>query len=125
MNIQAISQRTGMSAHTLRYYEKINLLLHIQRDSKGHRDYSEKDVIWIEFIKRLKATNMPLEEIRLFAKLRSRGDVTINERLDILENHRLRVQRQLENLKQHLKKIEEKIQLCQKGGALQPFEKMA
>ncbi len=116
MNIKKISQLTGLSAHTLRFYEKIGLLLNIERDSKGHRDYSEKDRIWIEFIKRLKATNMPLDEIKRFAELRSRGDVTINERLKILEEHQARVQEQMDNLLIHQKKIKEKFELCKKGG---------
>lgn len=84
MDIKTISKITGLSAHTLRYYEKIGLLLNIERDSKGYRDYSEKDVVWIEFIKRLKATNMPLNEIKKFAVLRSKGDSTIQNRLKIL-----------------------------------------
>ena len=81
MDIKTISKITGLSAHTLRYYEKIGLLLNIERDSKGYRDYSEKDVVWIEFIKRLKATNMPLNEIKKFAVLRSKGDSTIQNRV--------------------------------------------
>ena len=91
MHIKAVAARTGLSVHTLRYYEKIGLLLAIQRDARGHRDYSAQDLIWIEFIKRLKATNMPLNEIRRFARLRVKGDSTIDERVKILENHESRV----------------------------------
>ena len=118
MNIQTVSRLTGLSAHTLRYYEKINLLLNIHRDSKGYRDYDEKDLIWIEFIKRLKATNMPLKEIKTFAFLRSKGDSTINDRLRILQNHQKRVERQMSDLLIHQEKIKEKIELCKKGGEL-------
>lgn len=118
MNIQTVSRHTGLSAHTLRYYEKIGLLLNIGRDSKGYRDYSEKDLIWIAFIKRLKATNMPLREIKRFARLRTRGDGTIDERLQILENHQQRVERQMSELRVHQEKIREKIALCRQGGEL-------
>ncbi len=123
MKIKRISQLTGLSAHTLRYYEKIGLLLNIERDSKGYRDYSEKDLVWIEFIKRLKATNMPLNEIKRFAEFRSKGDSTINDRLKILENHQSRVNEQMDNLSIHQKKIKEKIELCKKGGELKAPEK--
>jgi DNA-binding transcriptional MerR regulator len=116
MNIQTVSKLTGLSAHTLRYYEKIDLLLNITRDSKGYRVYTENDLIWIEFIKRLKATNMPLKEIKKFALLRSKGDRTINDRLEILRNHQERVKRQMSDLLIHQKKIKEKIVLCKKGG---------
>jgi DNA-binding transcriptional MerR regulator len=123
MNIQAVSKLTGLSAHTLRYYEKIDLLLNIERDSKGYRDYSERDLVWIEFIKRLKATNMPLNEIKKFALLRSKGDSTINDRLEILQNHQSRVKRQMNDLLIHQKKIKEKIEICRKGGELKTPEK--
>lgn len=123
MDIKTISKITGLSAHTLRYYEKIGLLLNIERDSKGYRDYSEKDVVWIEFIKRLKATNMPLNEIKKFAVLRSKGDSTIQNRLKILEIHQSRVKKQMENLLIHQEKIREKIEFCKKGGEIKVPEK--
>lgn len=125
MIIKKISQLTGLSAHTLRFYEKIGLLLNIERDAKGHRDYSEKDRVWIEFIKRLKATNMPLDEIKRFAELRSRGDGTIDERLKILENHEVRVREQMNNLLTHQRKIKEKIELCKRGGEIKAPEESA
>ena len=119
MNIGTICERTKLSAHTLRYYEKIGLLVDVRRDSKGHRCYSEQDIIWIEFIKRLKATNMPLNEIRRFARLRARGDATIDERVKLLERHEARVVEQMETLRYHRRKIKEKIALCKRGGPLQ------
>ena len=119
MTINTIAKRTGLSAHTLRYYEKIGLLVNIRRDSKGHRQYGESDMVWIEFIKRLKATSMPLKEMKRFADLRSRGDATIDDRLTILENHWELVDAQVEALKIHRQKIIEKMELCKKGGALQ------
>jgi len=123
MNIKKISQLTELSSHTLRYYEKIGLLLNIKRDSKGHRDYSAKDVVWIEFIKRLKATNMPLNKIKIFANLRFKGNSTIDDRLKILENHQVRVNEQMNNLLIHQEKIKDKIELCKKGGEIKSPEK--
>ena len=106
------------SAHTLRYYEKMGLLLHIQRDARGYRDYAEKDLVWIGMIKRLKATDMPLAEIRRFARLRAGGDSTIPDRLEILYHHQKRVEGQIADLVRHQEKIAEKIELCKKGGSL-------
>lgn len=118
MTIKQMSQLTDISAYTLRYYEKIELIINIRRDAKGHRDYSKTDVIWIEFIKRLKATSMPLNEIKRFADLRSKGDSTMAERLKILENHQTRVKQQMSSLLIHQQKIKEKIELCKLGGKL-------
>ncbi len=125
MNIKNISKQTGLSAHTLRYYEKIGLILSVDRDAKGHRDYSEKDVVWIEFIKRLKATRMPLDEIRKFATLRLQGEDTIDERIKLLENHYQRVEAQMQDLLVNQQKIKEKIERCKKGGKLRPVDKRA
>ncbi len=61
---------------------------------------------------------MPLNEIKKFAQLRMKGDTTIPDRVEILENHAVKVERQLSELKNHQKKIKEKIQLCMKGGEL-------
>jgi DNA-binding transcriptional MerR regulator len=116
MNIQKVAQLTGLSAHTLRYYEKIGLLLNIARNTSGHRNYSGNDLVWIEFIKRLKATNMPLSEMKRFAELRSHGDGTIAERVAILENHQERVREQMEQLQLHQEKIKQKIAICKQGG---------
>ncbi len=116
MNIKTISRLTGLSAHTLRYYEKIGLISSIDRDARGHRDYSERDVIWIAFIKRLKATCMPLDEIRTFADLRRQGEHTIDERVKLLENHHRRVEAQMRELIFNQQKIREKIEICKKGG---------
>lgn len=87
MNIKAVSQTTGLSAHTLRYYEKIGLIMHVPRDAKGHRDYSAQDVAWLEFLKRLKATGMALADMKTYAELRYRGDRTIDARLALLDRH--------------------------------------
>lgn len=115
MKIQEISKITNLSSHTLRFYEKIGLLRNVKRDSGGHRYYSDSDLIWIEFIKRLKATNMPLAEIERFAILRIKGDDTISERVEILRNHDTRIATQIDELKSHRIKVREKIKLCIKG----------
>ena len=56
MNIKNFSKITGLSSHTLRYYEKIDLISDVKRDVSGHRDYSSDDIAWVEFLKKLKVT---------------------------------------------------------------------
>ena len=60
MNMSEFSGVVGLSSYTLRYYEKIGLLRHVKRSRSGHRVYSDRDVDWVNFIKRLKDTGMPL-----------------------------------------------------------------
>lgn len=83
MNIKTFAEQTGVSAHTLRYYEKIGLL-QVQRTQSGHRVFSDKDLEWITFILRLKDTGMPLEDIQKYAEFRSQGGKTQSQRQQLL-----------------------------------------
>ena len=54
MNIEEVSKKTGLSAHTLRYYEKLGLIFDVRRNAGGHRDYSSRNLDWIDLLKKLK-----------------------------------------------------------------------
>ncbi len=73
LNIQKVAHVTGLSVHTLRYYEKIGLLDLVVRTSSGYRHYTEADLSWIEFLKRLRETGMPIATMQKFAELRRKG----------------------------------------------------
>lgn len=85
-NIQQMAQVTGLSAHTLRYYERAGLMLErVERDEEnGYRSYSQEDVVWIEFLKRLRATGMPIREIHRYTELVRQGGQIMPERLQLL-----------------------------------------
>lgn len=85
--IGAFAKLTSLSVDTLRYYEKEHLI-RVERDENGRRIYTDIDAQWIDFIKRLKDTGMPIREIREYALLRYQGDGTAKERLQLLEKHR-------------------------------------
>ena len=107
--IHQISNFTGLSVHTLRYYEKIGLLNRVDRDANGYRQYTESDISWINFLIRLRVTGMPISEMKQFSDLRSQGDSTISLRRELLENHQKNVLEQIKDLQNNLFKIEEKI----------------
>ncbi|HSC85560.1 MAG TPA: MerR family transcriptional regulator [Pseudomonas sp.] len=109
MNIQRFAELTGLSAHTLRYYEKIGLLRHVQRGSNGHRHFTPADIQWVEFIKRLKETGMPLEDIQQYANLREQGDSTATERMSLLQQHAQSLEQRIATESAHLLKLQEKI----------------
>lgn len=111
MSIQQFAAHTGLSAHTLRYYEKIGLLRHIARDVSGFRVYSPRDLEWIAFILRLKDTGMALEDIMTYADMRERGEPTLAARLALLEAHALKLQERLERDRAHLDALQAKIEL--------------
>lgn len=107
-SIGEFSKLIGISAFTLRYYEKEELIA-TKRKKNGRRVYSEDDISWIEFIKRLKDTGMPIKEINKYAKLRAMGKSTMNERMDMLIKHRFVLKEEIEKLQEHLIKLDGKI----------------
>ncbi|MEA4834441.1 MAG: MerR family transcriptional regulator [Anaeromusa sp.] len=106
--IGQISKLTGLTGPTLRYYEQEGLLS-VQRDAAGRRIYTEQDVEWLHFIKRLKETGMPIREIRRYAQLRYQGSSTMQERLAMLEEHHQNVLAEQQKLAENLRKLEEKL----------------
>ncbi|PMM64370.1 MerR family transcriptional regulator [Vibrio splendidus] len=115
MNVSEFSRLVGLSAHTLRYYEKIGLLKNVQRNSSGHRVYTKKDVTWIEFVKRLKDTAMPLDEILEYAKLRELGTESVSPRQVLLEQHQQNLRAHIEEQQKYMAALEEKISLYRYG----------
>ena len=81
--IGVFSKKVGLSIDTLRYYEK-ELLIIPNRNDINRRVYDDADITWIEFIKRLKKTGMPIKDMKHYAALRYQGDGTIEERMALL-----------------------------------------
>lgn len=115
MNINAFSTLVDLSPHTLRYYEKIGLLKNIHRTSSGNRTYTSKDLKWITFVKRLKETAMPLEDILKYARLREIGTNTVLQRQKLLEQHQENLKIHIAQQQAHLTALEDKINLYKNG----------
>ena len=107
-SISEFSRLTNLGIHTLRYYEHENLITP-KRNSSNRRCYSDKDLAWIEFIKRLKDTRMPIKDIQRYAELRAEGDLTLNERMEMLTVHRESLNEQIKVLQEHMAKLDDKI----------------
>ena len=107
-SIGKFSRLTNLGIHTLRYYEHENLITP-KRNSSNRRCYSDKDLAWIEFIKRLKDTGMPIKEIQHYAELRAAGDPTLNERMEMLIVLRDSLNEQIKVLQEHMAKLDDKI----------------
>jgi DNA-binding transcriptional MerR regulator len=96
--ISQMAAATGLSEHTLRYYERIGLVRSVARAAGGQRQYSGPDLAWVEFLLRLRATGMPIRSMQQFAVLRHEGDRTAGERRALLEEHLGTVRQKLEEL---------------------------
>lgn len=105
-----MAEATGLSAHTLRYYERAGLMRSpVVRASSSHRRYSESDVNWVIFLSRLRSTSMPIGKVREYVELVRAGESTNEERLELLLRHRITVLAQLEELTASLAAIDYKI----------------
>ncbi|MBU3155794.1 MerR family transcriptional regulator [Clostridium estertheticum] len=116
-SIGEFSNLTQISIYTLRYYEKEDLIIP-NRKQNGRRCYSETDVSWMQFIKRLKDTQMPIKEIQKYAKLRALGDSTMNERMEMLIKHRTSLKEKIAKSNEHLEKLNDKINYYNGAGPL-------
>ena len=112
LSIADAARATGLTTHTLRYYERDGLLLEpVDRASSGHRRYTEQDLGWIVMVTKLRSTGMPIREVRAYAELCRAGEGNEPERLALLHAHRTRVLAQLAEVQENLSAIEYKIGL--------------
>lgn len=113
MNIREFAEHTGLSAHTLRYYEREGLMGDVGRDENGHRVYGPQDAQWVSFLHHLRETGMSIREIQRYCALRSQGDETLNARLALLERHTDQLARHLREQHEHLAKLRETVTVYQ------------
>ena len=107
--IADIAKLTDLSVPTLRYYETLGLL-HPDRNRANYRIFTDNDIGWIAFIKRAKATGMTLSKIVDYSKLREKGDSTVLERINILEEQEMSLQVELEKIQEHINFLQNKKQ---------------
>ena len=104
-SIQDVSNKTGLSTHTLRYYEKEGLISGVERSQGGFRQYTDEDLERLGLIRCLKNTGMSIQEIARFVQLTHEGDHTLEERVELLREHRERVLERMAEMQEHLDKV--------------------
>ena len=104
-SIQEVSNKTGLTAHTLRYYEKEGLISGVERSQGGFRQYTDEDLERLGLICCLKNTGMSIQEIARFVQLTHEGDHTLEERVELLRAHRERVLERMAEMQKHLDKV--------------------
>ena len=109
MTIAEVAALSGLSAHTLRYYERIGLLDPVTRVHGGQRRYDAADLAWLAFLQRLRATGMGIRSMQRYAELRRQGDSTLAARRALLEEHRDEVLERIAELQRDLAVVTDKI----------------
>jgi len=111
LTIQQVAEATGLSVHTLRYYERIGLIHPIDRADNTHRRYTNDDIGWIDFLMHLRATGMSIQDMQRYTELQRQGDHTLPERLEMLKTLQRQVEARIDELNEHLRRIRYKVEV--------------
>ncbi len=109
MQISDVSEKFDISPDTLRYYERVGLLPPVRRSKSGLRDYSESDLMWIDFIKCMRSAGLPIEQLVRYVQLFPQGEATIEARKQILKDQREQVTARMAELHRTLDLLNYKI----------------
>lgn len=110
MTIAEVSEKFDISQDTLRYYERIGLLPHVNRNKSGIRDYTEEDCNWVEFIKCMRSAGLPIEVLIEYVGLFQKGDETIEARKELLTEQRKQLRARIEEMQKTLEHLDYKIE---------------
>ena len=111
MKISEVSEQSGLSVDTLRYYEKIGLLPPVNRTDSGIRNFDELDLRRVNFIKCMRAAGLPIEVLIEYYALVQQGDETIEARKQILQKQRAQLVTKIAEMQETLDLLNHKIQV--------------
>ena len=109
MTITEVSKKYGLSADTLRYYERIGLIPPVHRNSSGNRDYTEGDCKWVKFIKCLRSAGLSIEILIEYVDLFQKGSDTISARKELLFEQRRQIAEKVNELQETLRFLDQTI----------------
>ena len=109
LSIGEVAQLTGLSIYTLRYYDELGLLPQVKRAANGHRLFDEDVLGWINILKCLRATQMPLSDMQRFTYLAHQDVDTLTQQRELLEAHRREVEQRMGEVEASIALIDDKI----------------
>ncbi|MFC8257973.1 MerR family transcriptional regulator [Streptomyces sp. NPDC057291] len=107
--ISEVAAFTGLTAYTLRWYERIGLMPHVDRSHTGQRRFTNRDLDWLAFVGKLRLTGMPVAHMVRYAELLREGEHTFEERQELLEATRRDVKTRISELQDTLAVLDYKI----------------
>lgn len=115
MKISEVSEKYDLTADTLRYYERVGLLPSVNRNASGIRDYDEKDIEWVGFIKCMRNAGLTIETLTEYVGLVQQGDQTIESRKELLKKQREQLLQKMVEMHKTLDLLNYKIELFEKA----------
>jgi DNA-binding transcriptional MerR regulator len=110
MNITQVAKQFGLTAATLRYYERVGLIPPVKRKESGIRDYGEEDIKWVEFIKCMRNAGLTIDALIEYTTLFTEGDRTVEARKNILADERQRLIEKRREIDETIKRLNKKIE---------------
>lgn len=110
MNIKKVSEETGISADTIRYYERIGLIPPVTRNQSGIRDFSEREIAILKFVRYFRRVGLSVDSLIAYIGLMDKGDETIPARIAIFQEERAKLQERIDQLQEALTRLDYKIE---------------
>lgn len=115
MTITEVSRKCGLSADTLRYYERIGLIPPVPRNKSGVRDYDAASIGWVELMKCMRSAGVGIEALIEYSRLFQQGDDTIEERKALLLEQRRQLLERMADMQRSLDRLDQKIERYEEG----------
>lgn len=115
MTITEVGRKYGLSADTLRYYERIGLIPPVPRTSGGARDYDEASTGWVELIKCMRSAGVGIEALIEYSRLFQQGEETLEARKALLVEQRRQLLERMEDMRRSLERLDQKIENYERG----------
>jgi MerR family transcriptional regulator, aldehyde-responsive regulator len=109
MTIAEVSQKYDITADTLRYYERIGLIPHVNRNSSGIREFTEEDCNWVQFIKCMRSAGLSIEVLAEYVTMFQQGNSTIKARKELLIEQRRHLAKRIQEMQETLERLDRKI----------------
>ncbi|CAM2362455.1 MerR family transcriptional regulator [Listeria seeligeri] len=110
MNIKEASEKTGVSADTIRYYERIGLIPRVSRNENGVRKFDDEDLRWIDFSRQMRRAGMSIEALIDYLSLFREGEKTLEPRMELLKEQRAELKDRIDMMQEALERLDFKIE---------------
>ncbi|MBF2359570.1 MULTISPECIES: MerR family transcriptional regulator [Listeria] len=110
MNIKEASEKTGVSADTIRYYERIGLIPRVSRNENGVRKFDDEDLRWIDFSRQMRRAGISIEALIDYLSLFREGEKTLEPRMELLKEQRAELKERIDMMQEVLERLDFKIE---------------